>query len=443
MPYKSIGQYGLIGDMNSAALVGTDGSIDWCCFPRFDSPSVFAAILDDKRGGRFQIAPVASGASVRQAYLPGTNILSTVFETPTGELTLIDFMPLGRIYFSGACPHEIHRIVRCTRGTVDVRCTFEPRLDYARAETELIPTKSGVIARGGRQVLSLLSHVRLDVNDGGATAEFQLKEGDEAVFVLAYGYGRPRRVESYQTERKYSQTKSAWEALAASVPYDGMWRDEVVRSLLVLHLLMYEPTGAIIAAPTSSLPEEIGGSRNWDYRYAWLRDSSFTMGALYRMGDIDEATRYFRWLLYQCKVTDRRTRIVYGISPTSSLKEVVLDSLQGYKGSYPVRVGNGAARHLQLDVFGEVIVGIDTLYRNGGEISDDAWSLVTNFADIVCENWRRKDRSVWEVRGTQRHFVYSKVMCWAALDRAVEAGRGSGAKWRFQTLVQRGRCHQV
>ena len=425
-PYKPIGQYGLIGDMNSAALVGTDGSIDWCCFPRFDSPSVFAAILDDQKGGRFRIAPTTPDASVHQAYLPGTNILSTRFETPTGELTLVDFMPLGRIYFSGPCPHEIHRIVRCTRGTVDVRCTFEPRMDYARAETDLIPTKGGVIARGGRQVLSLLSHVRLNVSDGVASAEFQLNEGDEAVFVLAYGHGRPRWVESYQTERKYSQTKSAWEALAASVPYEGMWRDEVVRSLLVLHLMMYEPTGAIIAAPTSSLPEEIGGSRNWDYRYAWLRDSSFTMGALYRMGDIDEATRYFRWLLYQCKVTDRRTRIVYGISPTSSLKEVVLDNLQGYKGSYPVRVGNEAARHLQLDVFGEVIVGIDTLHRNGGEITDEAWSLVSNFADVVCNNWRRKDRSVWEIRGTQRHFVYSKVMCWAALDRAVKLSKALG-----------------
>ena len=426
MLYKPIGQYGLIGDMNSAALVGTDGSIDWCCFPRFDSPSVFAAILDDQKGGRFRIAPSAPGASVSQAYLPGTNILSTRFETHTGEMTLVDSMPLGRIYFSGPCPHEIHRIVRCTRGTVSVRCTFEPRMDYARARTDLTPTKGGVIARGGNQELSLLSRVGLDVSDGAATAEFTLNEGEEVVFVLAYGHRRPRRIESYQTERKLSQTKTSWEALAASVPYDGMWRDQVVRSLLVLHLLMYEPTGAIVAAPTSSLPEEVGGSRNWDYRYAWLRDSSFTMGALYRMGDIDEATRYFQWLLYQCKVTKSRTRIVYGISPSSSLKEVVLDGLHGYKGSYPVRIGNKAARHRQLDVFGEVIVGIDTLYRNGGEISDEAWSLVSNFADAVCSNWRRKDRSVWEVRGAQRHFVYSKVMCWAALDRAVKLAKALG-----------------
>ena len=412
--------------MNSAALVGTDGSIDWCCFPRFDSPSVFAAILDDQRGGRFQIAPAAPGASTTQAYLPGTNILSTRFETQDGELTLVDFMPLGRIYFSGPCPHEIHRIVRCTRGTVKVRCTFEPRLDYGRAQTELTPIRGGVIASGGRQVLSLLSRVRMNVSGGAATAEFTLNEGEEVVFVLAYGHGRPRQADGYQTERKYSQTKASWEALAASVPYDGMWRNEVVRSLLLLHLLIYEPTGAIIAAPTSSLPEEVGGSRNWDYRYAWLRDSSFTMGALYRMGDIGEATRYFKWLLYQCKVTNGKTRIVYGISPSSSLKEVVLDSLQGYKGSHPVRIGNKAARHLQLDVFGEVIVGIYTLYRNGGEISDEAWSLVSNFADVVCDNWHRKDRSVWEVRGTQRHFVYSKVMCWAALDRAVKLAKALG-----------------
>ena len=426
MPYKPIEQYGLIGDMNSAALVGTDGSIDWCCFPRFDSPSVFAAILDDESGGRFQIAPAGEGAAVRQEYLPNTNILSTHFQTPTGVLTLTDFMPLGNSDASESCPHEIHRIVRCTSGTVEVRCTFQPRLDYARAQTNLTAIRGGVTARGAHQVLSLCSRVPLEVTGGEASAQFVLDQGQEVAFVLAYGHGRSHRVEGYQSHRKLQQTRVHWEAMAARVTYDGMWRDQVVRSFLALHLLVYPPTGAIVAAPTTSLPQAIGGSRNWDYRYSWLRDSSFTMDTLYRMGQMGEAKRYLQWLVYQCKVTNGRTRIVYGISSKSSLKETTLDHLKGYKGSRPVRIGNVAASHLQLDVFGEVILGIDTLYRNGGGISEEAWSVVENFANVVTRDWHRKDRGVWEVRGTEQHFVYSKLMCWVALDRAARLAKVTG-----------------
>ena len=438
VPYKPIGQYGLIGDMNSAALVSTDGSIDWCCFPRFDSPSVFASILDSNKGGRFQIEPTLPGASVHQEYLPNTNILSTSFKTATGEFSLIDFMALSEDEGSADCPHEIHRIVRCTGGTVRVRCTFQPRLDYARATTTLKPITGGVVASGNHQVLSLCSQVPLKIEGGDASAEFTLHQGDEAFFVLAYGHGRPRRVDTYRTLRKFDLTKVYWEGLAAGMTYDGHWRDQVVRSFLLLHLMIYEPTAAIVAAPTASLPENVGGSRNWDYRYSWLRDSSFTMDALYRMGHVDQATRYVKWLLYQCKVTNGKTRIVYGISPNSSLKETTLDHLEGYRGSGPVRIGNGASRHLQMDVFGEVILGIYTLYRSGGGITDEAWALVTNFAEVVCDNWHRKDRGVWEVRGKQQHFVYSKIMCWAALDRsetmAGVLGRG-GDKSRWRTVA--------
>ena len=417
MAYKPIGDYGLIGDMNSAALVGTDGSIDWCCFPRFDSPCVFGAILDDRKGGRFQIAPAGPTLSVHQAYLPDTNILSTRFTTPTGELTLTDFMPLSN-GDSSDCPHEIHRIVQCTGGTVEVRSSFEPRLDYARAKTVLAPTSGGVSARGNHQVLSLCATVPLEIVGGDARAQFTLNQGQEAVFVLAYGHGRPQRVETYGTLQKLRHAEVYWQVMASGITYDGLWRDQVVRSCLLLHLLMYEPTGAIVAAPTTSLPEEIGGFRNWDYRYSWLRDSSFTMGALYLMGRVEEAAQYQRWLLNQCKVTAGRTRIVYGVSRSSSMREFALDHLAGYRGSRPVRIGNDAARHLQLDVFGEVILGIESLYRFGAGISDEAWSLVEHFAGVVCENWQRKDRSIWEVRGPQQHFVYSKIMCWAALDRA-------------------------
>ena len=435
MAYKPIDQYGLIGDMHSAALVGTDGSIDWCCFPRFDSPSVFAAILDHRKGGRFQISPVADGSDVRQSYVPDTNILHTRFQPPTGELSLIDFMPLTGLDASSHAPHEIHRIVRCDAGAVEVSCIYQPRLGYARNATVLTPVKGGVLARGARQALSLLTQVPLETNGSDARARFTLRQGEEVAFVLAYGHGRAQRVESYRTAQKFQHTRVHWELMASGITYDGLWRDDVVRSFLSLHLMTYEPTGAIIASPTTSLPERIGGPRNWDYRYGWLRDSAFAMGALYRMGHVAVADRYMRWLLYQCKVTSRKTRIVYGISPSSSLNEATLDHLEGYQGSRPVRVGNHAARHLQMDVFGEVILGIETLYMNGGGISDEAWSLVQAFADIVCRNWHRKDRGVWEVRGAQKHFVYSKMMCWAALDRATSLATALGLqdealRWR-------------
>lgn len=426
MAYKPIEQYGLIGDMNSAALVGTDGSIDWCCFPRFDSPSVFAAILDDEEGGCFRIAPSSPDVTSRQAYIPSTNILETQFTTPTGELSLVDFMPVAAPDSDTTGPHEIHRIVRCTDGSVEVRCTFSPRFDYARATTDLRPLGEGVVARGGRQVLSLCTQVPLRIAADTASAQFSLSEGEEAFFVLAYGHARPQRLHTYRTRRKFERTKAYWELMASSLTYDRHWRDEVIRSFLVLHLMLYQPTGAIVAAPTCSLPEHMGGSRNWDYRYSWLRDSSFTMEALYRTGHTEDAKRYLAWLVRQCKVTNGRTRIVYGISPNSSLKETTLDHLEGHGGAGPVRIGNAAARHLQLDAFGEVILGIDALWRSGGAVSDDAWSLIERFAGVVVNNWHRKDRGVWEVRGRQQHFVYSKIMCWAALDRAAKLARVLG-----------------
>ena len=448
-----IGSHGLIGDMSSAALVATDGTIDWCCMPRFDSPSVFAALLDSRAGGRFRISPVGL-ASTGQEYLRDTNILRTSFTTATGTLSVTDFMPVRRIRSRGRfetcpykrrrdahsedAPHEIHRVVRCESGEVEVECVFEPRLDYARGVTTLRPLSEGVQARGGRQTLSLLASVPLRIVGAGllrqppsagakpapaalgdrAVARFRLRQGETATFVLAYGHGRPVRVGTYRTEAQMGDTRKFWQGIVSGIKYDGAWSEAITRSLLVLHLMMYRRTGAIIAAPTTSLPETLGGSRNWDYRFAWLRDSSFTVDILYRMGDDTEGDRYIGWLLDQCKLNDRKTRIVYGETANSSLRERTLDHLEGYAGSRPVRIGNGAARHLQLDVFGEVILAIHTLFRLQGRILRRAWALVTKFAETVIFNWRRRDRGVWEVRGRQRHFVYSKIMCWAALDRA-------------------------
>ena len=429
--------YGLIGDMSSAALVGTDGSVDWCCFPRFDSPSVFAALLDPDIGGHFRISPVAPCLSHRQRYLPDTNILETTFITASGEVSITDFMPVAADdQFSSDAPpnaaHEIHRIVTCHAGEVELRCDFQPRHDYARALPNFCPLHSlsgggAVQARGGRQALTLAASIPLPLDDRGVTSSFTLALGQSATFVLAYGHGRPASVERYHTWERLDQTRRFWQKLVAGMNYDGLWRDSVVRSFLVLHLLMYRHTGAIVAAPTTSLPETIGGSRNWDYRYSWLRDSSFTVDILYRLGDVNEVGQYINWLLEQCKLSRRKTRIVYGVSPNSSLQEHTLDHFQGYEGSRPVRIGNAAARHLQLDVFGEVIISIHSLFLLQGEIPSGAWELVRSLAETVMTNWRRKDRGIWEVRGKQEHFVYSKVMCWAALDHAasIAAARGN------------------
>ena len=421
--------YGLIGDMSSAALVGTDGSIDWCCLPRFDSPSVFASILDEGIGGRFRIRPDGPHTDARQAYMQDTNILETTFTTPTGVVTITDLMPIqdgdkdGKPDTNPAEPPELHRIVTCTAGSVDMRCEYKPRHDYARAVPEFRQLRrngngAAVETQGGGQTMMLLSSVPLSVNADGVDGEFTLSQGESAIFVLAYGSGRSPNLERYRTQEKLELTRRYWKDLVAGMHYEGLWREQVVRSFLVLHLMMYRGTGAIVAAPTTSLPETIGGSRNWDYRYSWLRDTSFTVDALYRLGDVYGADHYIHWLLEQCQLNHHNPRILYGITKSSSLEEEILDHLRGYEDSRPVRIGNAAADHLQLDIFGEVIASIHSLLILEGEIPEEAWELVCSLAEMVMENWRRRDRGVWEVRGEEQHFVYSKVLCWAALNTA-------------------------
>ena len=420
--------------MSSAALVGADGSVDWCCFPRFDSPSVFAAILDPEIGGHFRISPARSGFDSRQQYLPNTNILETEFTTPDGGIVRItDFMPLTGDDDNNPDtpppepPHEIHRIVTGLAGQMTLRCDFRPRHDYARAVPAFQALRGNAVqARGGGQTLTLLSDIPLPFDDRGVSAEFNLAQGETALFVLAYGPGRPASLERRRTYPKLEQTRRYWQRLVDRMDYSGLWRDQVVRSFLVLHLMMYPQTGAIVAAPTTSLPETVGGSRNWDYRFSWLRDASFTVDILYRLGDMYGADRYIHWLLEQCQLHRLQTQIVYGISPESSLQESTLDHLRGYLDSRPVRIGNAAAEHLQLDVFGEVIISIHSLLLLRGRIPPDAWELVQRLAETVLQNWRRRDRGIWEVRGQRQHFVYSKVMCWAGLDYAAYIAAAMG-----------------
>ena len=429
--------------MSSAALVGSDGSVDWCCFPRFDSPSVFAAILDGEIGGHFRISPTGPGFQARQSYQPDTNILETTFTGEAGEVSITDFMPLTGDNDGNPDtpppdpPHEIHRIVTCHSGKVELRCDFRPRHDYARAVPEFTPLRgarggTAVLVRGGRQTMTFLASVPLPLEGRGISSTFTLDEGETAIFVLAYGNGRPTSVERRRTAEKMSETARYWKGQVARMGYEGLWRDHVVRSFLVLHLMMYPRTGAIVASPTTSLPETIGGSRNWDYRFSWLRDTAFTVDILYRLGDVYGADRYIHWLLEQCQLHRRNTRIVYGISPNSTLKEYTLDHLSGYEDSRPVRIGNAAAEHLQLDVFGEVIISIHSLLLLRGSIPGEAWDLVERLAETVMQNWQRKDRGVWEVRGEQQHFVYSKLMCWAGLDYAAYIAAATGHRQLYR-----------
>ena len=422
MTYKPISDYGVIGDTHSAALVGKDGSIDWACFPRFDSASVFAAILDDAKGGRFSIRP--SGASEsQQRYLPDTNILATTFATDTGEVELLDFMPPRNGSTRTGPPHQIHRQVRCLAGLMELDWLFQPRFDYARAKTAMSRRPYGVLATAGDESVALSTDAPL-ANDGDTSqGRLRLLRGEAATFVLAYGRQNVLPVEKFQSAQALELTKRHWQDVTEHIEYEGPWRDDVVRSFLLLHLLIYEPTGAVVAAPTTSLPEEIGGERNWDYRYGWLRDSAFTMDILYRLGDRNEGKKFFNWLVDECHATIERTRIVYGIDRTTDLRERSLTHLEGYRGSQPVRVGNGAANMLQMDVFGEVILSIDTYHKQGGKIDERAWEIVESFARQVSKDWKKPDRGVWEIRGRAHHFVYSKVMCWAALDRAAGMAR--------------------
>ena len=431
MAYQNIHDYGIIGDMCSCALVGRNGSIDWACFPRFDSPSVFAAILDDRRGGHFQIAPSESHTSV-QRYAPDTNVLETTFTTATGSALIIDFMPLARPSQDSLTPHEIHRVVRGLQGSVELHLSFRPRFNYAQGPTEISPARAGVVARQANESMALVASLPLTIEredgvDGpAAEATFTINTGEEHQFVAAYGLTRTPSLRAMDCRAKLTRATRYWRSMAAKAQYDGLWRDQVVRSFLVLHLLTFHPTGAIVAAPTTSLPEHLGGQRNWDYRYCWLRDAAWTVGILFRMGDYMEGKAFIRWLIDHVRADVDQMQVLYGIDDASELKERTLDHLEGYRGSAPVRIGNDAAFHRQLDVFGEVVLSLATYHRFNGNLPEGGWELIERLANLAARTWRLPDRSIWEVRGPEQHFVYSKLMCWVALDRACHLAKTQG-----------------
>ncbi|XXY54555.1 glycoside hydrolase family 15 protein [Sorangium sp. So ce269] len=429
MPYKPIESYGVIGDMHSVALVGMDGSIDWCCLPHFDSPSVFAGILDDVKGGSFLLA-AAHGASRKQMYMPDTNVLLTRFLDAEGVGEVCDFMPIHRdtygAYRRGM--HQIVRVARAVRGAVRFRLACRPAMDFARRPHRVIlDDPRGAIFDSDGLDLALVSPVPLSADgDGGVTADFVLQPGESATFSLRQVEDWTANADLLSTpvngEDALRRTVNFWRQWLGKSRYKGRWREMVDRSALVLKLLTFEPTGAIVAAATTSLPEEIGGIRNWDYRYVWVRDAAFTLYGFLRLGYTEEAARFMEWLSARVSEQDCPTgplQLMYGVDGRHELPEVDLTHLDGYRGSRPVRVGNGATAQLQLDIYGELIDSVYLFDKYGSPISYDFWRELRRMAYWVCEHWERADESIWEVRGGRQQFVYSKLQCWVALDRTL------------------------
>ena len=427
MGYLPIEHYGVIGDLHTAALVGRNGSIDWLCLPRFDSPSVFAAILDDKIGGRFQIEALGDAAS-RQMYVPDTNVLITRFVTPDGIVEVYDCMPIEVDELGArALAHDLVRVVHGVRGSVDLQVLCQPAFDYARARHTVEPLQHGCLfATEGEHPsrLSLLTGVPLTLTDGAAQACFTVKEGDWVGFVLEWVNGdHPSTTLPPTITLRHIVQESVdfWQRWLARSTYRGRWREQVGRSALALKLLTYAPTGAIVAAPTMGLPEAIGGPRNWDYRYSWVRDSSFIVFALMRIGFVEEAARYIDFLTTRCLdiQAGKSLQVVYRIDGSTDLAETELSHLEGYRGSGPVRLGNDAANQLQLDIFGELADSIYLYDKYGAPISYDVWQNLTWLLNWLCDHWQQPDDGVWEVRGGRQQFVFSRMMCWVAYDRAL------------------------
>lgn len=421
MAYLPIEDYGVIGNMHTAALVGKNGSIDWFCYPQFDSSSVFAAILDDRKGGRFQIAPVGGDCVTTQFYWPETNVLVTRFLSADGVGDLRDYMP---VVSAGEPGHRwLVRRVEVARGTMRFRIGCAPAFNYARDRHEMQISPKGVEFRGPNLRLGLSASVPLNRHGDGVVAEFVLEEGQTAVFVLRELFGDEvvGSTPEPQAFDLFKRTVEYWRKWLGKCTYRGRWRETVHRSALALKLLTFEPTGAIVAAPTCSLPEEIGGGRNWDYRYTWLRDAAFTLYAFLRIGFTDEAAQFMGWIYRRAREAnpDGSLQIMYAIDGRQELAEETLDHLEGYRGSGPVRIGNGAHNQLQLDIYGELLDSVYLYNKYGNPIPYDGWIKVRGLMNWLCENWQQPDEGIWEVRGGRKHFVYSKLMCWVALDRAL------------------------
>ncbi|WP_405522889.1 glycoside hydrolase family 15 protein [Streptomyces canus] len=451
--YLPIAEHGLIGDLRSVALVGTDGTIDWYCCPSFDAPSVFASILDAERGGCFELAATVP-ARTKQFYFPDTNVLITRFYTEDGVGEVQDFMPVD----GDMVETERHRLIRrvvCVRGSIPFRTRVAPRFDYGAQPHTLRMVGDVAVFESPKLSLGLTATVPLETEGPDVRADFKLSEGESAVFALDQVGGEvtPRRCAHTEAEEQFTSTVAYWRHWLSASKYRGRWREMVHRSALTLKLLTYAPTGAIVAAPTTSLPEQLGGERNWDYRYVWVRDAAFCVYALLRLGFTSEAEAFMDFLIRHVSPDGHGhsgpLQIMYGIDGRTDLTERELAHLEGHQGSAPVRVGNAAADQLQLDIYGALIDSIYLYDKWAKPISSDQWDDVSALVDWVCENWDQPDEGIWETRGGRKNFLYSRLMCWVAIERAIRMANRRGLpadlnRWRecrdtiYRRIMKRG-----
>ena len=454
--YPDISEHGLIGDLQTAALVTSDGTVDFFCCPRFDSPSVFASLLDADRGGYCSIRPAADGYVSRQLYFPNTAMLITRFMTPGGVGEVLDFMPV--IEGKPTDRHRLVRHLRCARGTMQFQLEIQPRFDYGRVAHTIEAHDAGAVFRAanGTHLTMHSSGQRRAVSEGGVVIEqagdglratLSLREGESGRGVVLESMGgEPQSLAPEELDRMAQDTAAYWKRWLGRSTYTGRWREMVSRSSMTLKLLTYEPTGAPVAAATFGLPEQAGGERNWDYRYTWIRDGSLSMHALAGLGYLEEAARFGGWMrdraTEQAGSASGPLKIMYRVDGTSDLVETNLDHFEGWRASRPVRIGNGAADQLQLDIYGEAIGALETGSGHGLPIAHQGWQALSRIMDWVCDNWDQPDEGIWETRGGRKDFTYGRVECWVALDRAIRMAERTGrpanvAKW----VIERDRLY--
>jgi GH15 family glucan-1,4-alpha-glucosidase len=414
--YLPIEDYGIIGNLQTVALVSRFGSIDYMCFPRFDSPSVFCQLLDAKKGGSFSVTPQMTGVVTKQLYLPDTNVLVTRFFSDEGIAEIIDYMPIEE---NGAVVRRVSTI----RGKLNYQMRCAPRFNYASSKHKLEKKDDGILLipfNSEQSSLLLQADVDLNIEGDDIVSSFELTEDGVVCIVLQENNNEPAQHAKDFVKRTYQSTINFWQNWISQSSYEGHWEEVVRRSALTLKLLISHQFGSMVAAPTFSFPESIGGSRNWDYRFTWIRDAAFAMHAFLQLGFLEEAQRFLEWVKKQS--ANNELQLMFSIDGKTQLDEKCLDYLEGYKCSQPVRIGNQAHKQVQMDIYGELLETIYVFVKHGGDITYEYWKIIEHYVELVMNNWKKPDHSIWEVRGEKREFLFSKMMCWVALDRAIKIG---------------------